>query len=106
MTDINRRLMINWMSLEKISNKEMGRSWSLSVEWTIEPMPVVFQTPDEKSFDGIWEDMVGQTVVYEGEEPVVKDGVWEMAQHFYCDPRGTRGFISAHFVEGGTQFSP
>ena len=64
------------------------------------------QTPDEKPFDGIWEDLVGQTMVYEGEKPVVQDGVWEVAQHFYCDPRGTRGFVSAHFVEGSTQFSP
>ena len=97
MTGINRRLTIKSMSLEKISNKEMGRSCSLSEGWTIDPMPGFFyQTPDEKSFNGIWKDLVGQTVVYEGEEPVVQDGVWEVAQHFYCDPRGTRGFVSAH----------
>jgi hypothetical protein len=29
-----------------------------------------------------------------------------MSEHLYCDPGGTGGFVSAHFVEGCAKFHP
>jgi hypothetical protein len=62
---------MNSMSLEKISNKEIGRSCSLSVGWMIDPIPGFFSRPYEESFCGVREDLIVQIMVYEGKKPIV-----------------------------------